>query len=157
METATAMETNDYLFNVEDAKVREDLPGLTVGSYPLVKITSFRAGTNRKQQKFFAFTLQILQSEGEGALPKGTRATFARKQDDYDYYVKDLKSILAALVNEPPSAITNKMCQTIVDDPTSIEGTYASVVVSEQTSKKSGKSFKDFSFRAAAPANAPIL
>ncbi len=122
-------------FDVESVQTQDKNPWLSRGTYELT-ILDFRAGEKRgSKMKYFGVDFKVDKSEGPGATAPGTIAGYGKKQDEYGYYLKALKELIAAVLNERSSTLKNTTVDEIVADQEVLKGRKVKLVVKPEEKK----------------------
>lgn len=140
---------NDYS-GIENVKTKEERenrgpPYLTEGVYPELEIVSFTDGISKKTGMQFAkLHVKVLRSEGPDAVPAGQEAVHIlskKPSDRFGYYLKDVKAIAMAVLNEP---VTEKLMKELIETNAA-----AGIKVSGKLLRKerNGKSFTEATFK----------
>lgn len=130
---------------------REDLPFLELGEYPKFEVTRVSDGFSKKDDRqFFAVEGIVHESSGPNANPAGTKAVViikkGAKDAKFNYFLKDVKKITAAILGEHWKNITSPTIKTLLN--LSREGKMPSSIVSVSVFCKEGKTFKNVEFKA---------
>lgn len=128
---------------IETAEVSGKLPNLRAGTY-LFQIDAVKMVKSRSKGAFFVVEVTILEAQGEGANEVGSRASWMVKMS-LDNALGNIKGFVAALTNEPLTAVTSSLCDELVaeDQPAKGERVRAHAFIIKT---KSGNDFTKVDF-----------
>ena len=110
----------------------------------------FSGATFTEQIPFFKADFTVLESHGEGASQPGENVNFYVQKGKYDYYLKEIKAYVAALLDEPVAGITGPQCGELCNEPEAAKGTRVWCEVSPKPGKfrKTGEPVLSYRWRA---------
>lgn len=100
-----------FFTGIENAKTSEKLPNITPGKY-LLEVDAIKAFTTRSKGPAFVAEFKVVESEGEGANPVGTRCSFYVKLS-LDSALGNIKGLAAALQDIDTKSVTQAMVDKI--------------------------------------------
>lgn len=105
------------LFDTIDTLSAPRNPFLTEGDYEL-EFLAANTGRNFKDKKeHFKVTARVVSSSGPAALPAGTQVTIMIMEDtQFNYHVKDIRALVAAIVDEPEVKVTKATVQQLLSE-----------------------------------------
>lgn len=137
---------------IESVQASSKLPFLNKGSYRVSLVQCEEGLGGLTKEPYFRATYRVVTSTGEGATPVGTTACVVIKRDKYGYFLRDIKSLVAAVLNEPAANVTGELVQALVEGEDA-SGVEFLIDVTEEPKKTGGTVLKHRFF--AAPEDAP--
>lgn len=114
--------SGSYFVGVENAKTSEKLPYIQPGRYVL-RVDQIKVFDSRTKGPMFVAEYTIVESEGLGANPKGSRAAHLIKLKGNDSALGNVKGMVGALTGEGSSNVTQTMCDAVVAETNPTKGT----------------------------------
>ena len=121
---------------IENVVASQKLPFLNVGSYRVSLVKAEEGMGGLTKEPYFRATYRVVSSTGEGATSTGTVACVVFKKDRYNYYLRDIKNLCAAILAVPAHEVTGELVQGIVDTDEAVGVEFQIDVTSE--AKKNG-------------------
>lgn len=140
---------------IESAVASSKLPFLNKGSYRVSLVAAEEGMGGLTKEPYFRATYRVVSATGEGATPVGATACVVIKRDKFGYYLRDIKSLVAAILNESPAAVTGELVQALVDG-NEASGVEFLIDVAEEPKKNGAGTILKHRFFAA-PVTAPIV
>lgn len=133
---------------IENAPVSEKLPHFEVGRY-LLRVDAVKCITARGKGDMFISEFTVLESDGEGANPKGSRVSQVIPLS-LDTALGNIKQFVSALTGEELKSVSEKMVDNLVSPKNPAAGT---VVRAEAfiIAKKNGEPFTKIAYSHATP------
>ena len=121
---------------IESVTASQKLPFLNVGSYRVSLVKAEQGIGGLTKEPYFRASYRVVEAKGEGATSTGTVACVVFKKDRYNYYLRDIKNLCAAILAVPAHEVTGELVQGIVDTDEAVGVEFQIDVTSEQ--KKNG-------------------
>lgn len=96
----------------DDAKVFEKLPHINPGNY-LLEVEALKITPSRNKGPMFIAEFKVIEADGPGANPPGTQCSDVIKMS-MDSALGNIKGLVAALINEPSTAISQAMAEKLI-------------------------------------------
>lgn len=94
---------------IEGVSGDQKLPFLTPGQYR-VSLQSIIEGVSKfDQAPFLKAVFTVVEASGQNATAVGTTATHVIKKGKFNYYLRDIKALVSAILNEPQDKIDGKI------------------------------------------------
>jgi len=140
--------SSKFFGDTDNAVVSNSAPLIGLGTYTAV-VDTIRAGVSGKRKKFVAIDLYI-ESAGAGSVSiKDTIVTYLLCEDEWGYWMGDMKAFVAALAEKPLQGVTSAMMDAAIGEAQPYMGKKLHVQVVQVTSRKSGKPFSKVHVRLA--------
>ena len=121
---------------IESVQASQKLPFLNVGSYRVSLIKAEEGMGGLTKEPYFRATYRVVEAKGEGSTNVGTVACVVFKKDRYNYYLRDIKNLCAAILAIPSHEVTGELVSGIVSTDEAIGVKFQVDVTSE--AKKNG-------------------
>ena len=121
---------------IEAVTASQKLPFLNVGSYRVSLVKAEQGVGGLTKEPYFRASYRVVEAKGEGATSTGTVACVVFKKDRYNYYLRDIKNLCAAILAVPSHEVTGELVQGIVDTDEAVGVEFQIDVTSE--AKKNG-------------------
>ncbi len=121
---------------IESVQASQKLPFLNVGSYRVSLVKCEEGVGGLTKEPYFRATYRVVSSTGEGATSAGTVACVVFKKDRYNYYLRDIKNLCAAILAVPSHEVTGELVAGIVGTDEAVGVEFQIDVTSE--AKKNG-------------------
>ena len=121
---------------IEAVQASQKLPFLNVGSYRVSLVKAEQGVGGLTKEPYFRASYRVVEAKGEGSTSVGTVACVVFKKDKYNYYLRDIKNLCAAILAVPAHEVTGELVQGIVDTDEAVGVEFQIDVTSE--AKKNG-------------------
>lgn len=111
-----------YFVGVENSKTSERLPYFSPGRY-LLQTEMLKVFDSRSKGPLFVSEYLVLEAEGEGANPVGSKVAHLIKLRGNDSALGNIKGLVGALTGEGSGKVTQAMCDRIVAPDNPAKGT----------------------------------
>lgn len=113
---------SSYFVGVENSKTSERCPYFSPGRY-LLETEQIKVFDSRSKGPMFVAEFTVLEAEGEGANPVGSRVANLIKLRGNDSALGNIKGLVGALTGDGSSRVTQAMCDRIVEPSNPAKGT----------------------------------
>lgn len=89
------------------------------GTYVLEFLGAVAGESKKSKKDYFKANFKVIKAEGDDAFQVGTEVAQFFNEDPYDYWIKDMKRLVAALTGTKASQVTGKNIEelTQADNP----------------------------------------